>query len=234
MKPIIFIFISIFFMNCSNKQKEQVLLDERDMVIQMKKDTISDTVVFQKQDIFTVSEDSLFYELAEQMFIKNPRTLQILTDGNLTYYPFGVFKSIKDFQNKYSHFKEEKEFIKADTVYKFLYKESFIKVHYNGNVEVITDRLYGDELNIVSGRIVNKEIQLIEEVRVGISKNNLLQKFFSNEIMSMYDFSNVDTLINSSSADGIEQHYIFINDILKEIIMKSDYEGSANNAIKTK
>jgi len=218
------IFISILFLNCSNKQKEIAITDEQNI--------ISDTATFQKQDIFTVSKDLLKEGFIDDMyiFIENPHTLVVLTDNDLTYFPLGVFKNVEDFRKKYSHFKEEKQIIVRefdgfiDTAYKFLYKESFIKIHYKILNEFVCDRFYGEELNIVSGRITNKEIQLVGNICIGMSKNDLLKKFFSDGVLSMYDFSKVDILINSSSPGDIGQSYIFVNNILKEIIMESDYD----------
>ena len=179
-----------------------------------------------QRDVFTIPEDSLKYAFVGDisMFIENQHTLLILSDGKLTYHPFGQFQDVEHFWSKYSTFQEEKQFIETDTVYNFFYKESFVKIYFNKDTEDVSGRIYEDELNIVSGRIVNTEIQLIENVHVGMSKNDLLQKFFSNKTLSMYDFNNVDTLINSTSDGDIEQSYIFVNDTLKEIIMKSSYD----------
>ena len=204
-KQILIILFLIFSLNLFGQVEKKEYSDSAEVI-----------EIFQKQDIFTVSEDLLEeYEIS----IKNPHTLQVISDGTLTYHPFGYFEDIKNFRKKYSYFKETEQITETDTLYVFSYKESFIKVYFHNHIEIVSDRVYGKEVVVCSGKIINKEIQLVENVRVGISKNDVLKKFFTDKKLSMYDFSNVDTLITVSSTYDYQQIYVFVNDTLKEIII---------------
>jgi len=212
---IILLFSVLFITSCNNKQNNNA----QDTINQNETD-IFDTIVVQKQDIFTVSEDLLEeYEIS----IKNPNTLQILSDLSLTYYPFGFFEDINSFQKQYSYLKKSEQPIEINenpqmTVYEFLYKKSYIRVC-QCEEDIVADRVYEKQMCLVSSRIVDKEIQLVDSIHVDISKNNLLQKILNKKIMSMYDFSKVDTLITLSSTYDCKHIYVFINDTLKEIII---------------
>jgi hypothetical protein len=153
--------------------------------------------------------------------------LDIVSDGMLTYKIFGNDNNVSLLLNKYKIFHLDKEIISTDfrdepaIIYKLFYKKSFLKIYYNGYKETdMQDTVFS--YDIVSGHICNKEIIMTDNIYIGMQKEVFFNKIFNNS--SKYNFSEIDTLINSNEMGEINQYYVFEADTLKEIILKSDYD----------
>jgi hypothetical protein len=228
MKKIALFFVVLLSISCNNEARQkQAPVIEKDSINQVQYSVVvidnSGLKNIQKQNIYTIPQDSLKYGYIDgiPIFIFGVHTVYVLTDDILTYYLLGSFVSWNHFKNTHYYFEDNKQFVEdkeagiQDTIHEFTYKESFVKAFWHNN---------DNTLNIVSGQIINGEIKLVENIHVGMSKNNLLQKIFSPDTMLKFDFERVDTLINSATTSDIKQNYIFDNDTLKKIIIESDYD----------
>lgn len=130
-----------------------------------------------------------------------------ISQEEFLHQPFGFKENIESFSNnmqpkfktqkllrKNKHYPE-----KTDTIYQFIYKKSeifFYKTH------------LGQEF-LLAGKILNKQIQLTNNIKVGISKDNF-QSRFSNKL----DIES-DTL--EMIGDGTKYTFIFKKDELYRI-----------------
>jgi hypothetical protein len=144
-------------------------------------------------------------------------TMFVVTDGQMTDCPFQI-SNIQQFRQKYKYFIEDDIIIRndemnlIDTVNKFIYKDSFVKLYYNKEEQ---------NFDIVSALIKDMEIRIIYDIHVGLSKDEFFEKIFHES--SKYDFSDVNIFSNNDSRGEVEQNFIFEDDKLKIIEMKSAY-----------
>lgn len=100
-----------------------------------------------------------------------------------------------------------------DYIYTLTYKESFVKI-FSNRVSETND--------IISARILNSEIKMLNGLCVGMSKSS----FFEKTLGGYADVGKckANIFINSDEIGQIEQTFIFDNDMLKEVIIRSDYD----------
>jgi hypothetical protein len=109
---------------------------------------------------------------------KSTTTYSPLSQSEFLKSPFGFEENIANFQNiTKPKFKTEKVLRKnkhypekTDTIYKFKYKNSsifFYKTHLNQEFLLV-------------GKIINKQIQLKNGIRIGITKNDFIARFNKN------------------------------------------------------
>lgn len=155
-----------------------------------------------------------------QVFQKNP--LDVNTDGEFTYLLFGsVPNTVFGLQHRYCNmFTIEKQEITIkemnDTVMivnKLKYKNSFLKVYFNGATNTN---------DIVSGKIENMEIGMALGIHIGIPKKDFFNKIFAKG--SNVDFHALDTFRNMNGNGEIKQEFVFKADTLNKVILTSDYD----------
>ncbi|OJU35556.1 MAG: hypothetical protein BGN96_04835 [Bacteroidales bacterium 45-6] len=145
-------------------------------------------------------------------------TLQIVSTQKMLYFPFGIHSGIKDYLKELPLKISLKEKVRENMpVYFIEYNKSIIEV-------LLGEDPFGKNellVNIVKAEIMDNQINLFNNIQVGVSK-----QFFS-------DFFNLNKTLRSnqirvvefvSALSGIWYYYTFDeNDILKKIEIKSDY-----------
>jgi len=202
-------------LSCKSADKKQQTFIEKQHTVVEQPDLIKEI-----KNMSQLSEDEI-KELADgsrigPMTIYNTKdTLEVISEGELTNSLLGDDISDSGIQECYNNiFKIEHQIVdhelldKALQVSKFLYKDSFIKVHNDQN-----------QCWIVSGRIINKEIFMARNIQLGIPKKDFFNKIFKNA--SAFDFNSIDTFRNSDFMGDILQEFIFKADTLNRVIISS-------------
>jgi hypothetical protein len=152
-------------------------------------------------------------------------TLWITSTSDFLYFPFGLFKSISEFKKRFKlAWKQNIEEDRSDEiprynykVYKMIFKNSFVKLFKDDEK---------NEVEIVSGKIINPELLLTNQIKIGIDKKVFLLKFFNKTPETILDKINVVKL--ESGLLGMWHYYKFKDNILQEIIFKTDYLFNQN------
>lgn len=207
---------------CKPKREKEVIEDKKIQSVEaiMKVTTPQELIDFTeltKKELSELEHDS---KTGRMIIYDNSNILKMLTDGGITYYPFGKANDVEFIKQLYKNIfeiEEQKishEFSKeVQVVNKLSFGNSFLKLYYNSTTK---------RTDIVSGRIVDKQIGLNSGIRIGQSKKEFFKKIFLKS--DRYNFSLVDTVWNGNEPGDIQQVYIFKKGNLKEIIFKSDYD----------
>jgi len=146
--------------------------------------------------------------------------LEVTSEGELTNSLLGEDYSISGLQQHYNQvFNDNRQEIKDEEsgeiqiINKLFFKESFVKVYYNPIKK---------QDDIVSGKIVNKELFMVKNIQLGISKKDFFDKIFKDA--STFDFSTIDIFRNSDLMGDILQEFIFKADTLNQVILTSNYD----------
>ncbi len=167
--------------------------------------------------------DSLVYFSYDKKIISTELkwdTLNIITTNPFAYYPFGKHFSIEEFNNSLDSFnlEIEQKYPNNDTLldlrvlYNLTYKTSKIKV--------LTDP-ENKTIEIVSGKILDPEVELVNRFQVGMTKAVFIDSLFSKRPV---DFSKIKVVEIESGLMGIWHYYIFEQDTLKSILLDTDYQ----------
>jgi len=199
----------------SNDQKiDKDLIDEiiENKNVNLKIEDLKDVHFLTKDEINELEKES---KIGNMIIFKIGMTMSIASDGELTYYLLGY--NLSDYSIQY-RFKQifslnhqeikDDDFSESKKISKFVFNQSFLKIC--------------NQTDIVSGRIKDKEVFMPLNIYIGISKKNFFEKIFNNS--NQYDFSIVDTFSNGNEIGDIIQDFIFKNDTLKEVVIKSDYD----------
>lgn len=125
-------------------------------------------------------------------------------EGNDTFFekPFGFEPNISNFKNSDNpEFKKKIFVIKrypSDTIYKFIYKKSYILINKSRNGETY-----------IGGIVKDKKFPLHKDIELGMSKKDLKLKFHQNLKQ------NNDTLSLYNKNYGNSYDFIFKNDKLE-------------------
>jgi hypothetical protein len=142
----------------------------------------------------------------------NSDTLVSISDGDLTWRPFGVDLRERDLQSAYGNIFDVRtlQVRSNDTIIIFTYDKSFIKIKRN-----LKPRL-------LSARIANAEIEVIYDIKIGMKKKEFFSKIFDNPNHTFLGrikvFQNFDP-----PGEVIDQTFIFTDSALTEIIFKNPY-----------
>jgi hypothetical protein len=173
--------------------------------------------------IATIPIDSLFDNTSDSGLITvefHLDTLKMVSTSPTTYYPFGKFSSIKELLDRYP-------FLKVETEGRFPYKDSTMLqdtlyiLSSNGNQLKLLLEPELKIVQIVSGKIINREISQINDVSVGMSIIDFIHTYFSR-LPEGYEKINVIEI--ESALSGIWHYYNFNQDTLSKIIYISDYQ----------
>jgi len=147
-------------------------------------------------------------------------TLNIVTTNQFAYYPFGKYFSIEEFNNYLNSFNldVEQQYPNNDTLldlrvlYNLSYRDTKIKVLSDPENKTI---------EIVSGKILDPELELVNGFQVGMTKAEFIDSLFSKKPA---DFSKIKVVEIESGLMGIWHYYIFEQDTLKSILLDTDYQ----------
>lgn len=198
MKAVFIIFIMMLFWGCSQKKEH-------------KQNTFTEAVTDSVKDNTDLVYGIQIHEMTDDCIL-------ITSNGLLTYSLLANDPTLDKLQMVYENIfnvrKEETTRLgEIDYIYTLTYKDSFVKIFLN--------RITGTN-DIVSARILNSDIKMLNGLYVGMSKSS-----FFKEILGGYvDVKRciADIFINSDEIGQIEQTFVFDNDVLKEVIIRSDYD----------
>ncbi len=147
-------------------------------------------------------------------------TLNIVTTNQFAYYPFGKYFSIEEFNNSLKSFilGVEQQYPYNDTLldlrvlYNLTYKDSKIKVLSDPDNKTI---------EIVSGKILDPEVEFVNGFQVGMTKAAFIDSLFS---INPVDFPKIKVVEIESGLMGIWHYYKFEQDTLKSILLDTDYQ----------
>jgi hypothetical protein len=170
-----------------------------------------------------IPTDSLVYFSYDKKVISielNWDTLSMVTTNQFAYYPFGKYFSIEEFNNSLKSFSlgVEQQYPYNDTLldlrvlYNLTYRDSKIKVLSDPENKTI---------EIVSGKILDPEAELVNGFQVGMTKAAFIDSLFSKKPV---DFSKIKVVEIESGLLGIWQYYKFEQDTLKSILLDTDYQ----------
>lgn len=150
-------------------------------------------------------------------------TLCIVSTSPFLYYPLGVYNSIDNFSKNYGLTMDEKteyDYSYNDSttdktvIYRLSFGNSFIKF------------LKDDEKNkleIVSGKVKNKEIYLTNGITIRINiSNNFIKKFITDINSDQIKSINIVKMV--SGLTGIWHYYFFKGDTLNYFYFDTDYQ----------
>ena len=152
-------------------------------------------------------------EIAEVLF--NEDTLKIVTGITHLYYPFGKHSDIKDIEKSILN-----SSVKNIHLINFQAQDSTAITQITTPLSVIKF-FYDDEQlrqEIVSADIRDSNFHFLNNIRIGMSKDELLKILFSKP-----PAVTVNTIKLISGLDGIKHYYLFKDDKLTEIKMVTDY-----------
>jgi len=141
-------------------------------------------------------------------------TLLIASTNNYLYYPFGKFKKLNGFIDKYFSSVE----VSVDSI-QGTFKQ-YIITKDNCKIDIIENDDTG-YLEVVSAQLFGDCITFVNNIKVGMNKSKFFELFFN-------DYSNelneISVVLIESGLEGIWHYYIFFNNVLTDIYIKSDYQ----------
>jgi len=199
-RQITLILIITIFISCSNKKQH-----------------IQDTLKIQTDSLDKYAKKE--FRLID--FKINDDTLKLISSSDFLDYPFGKYLKTVNFK-KALPLLTKMELNKTDKdICKFIYKSSYIKTFLSKS----EDELSKKTVWIVYAKIKDKEIALINGIKLEISKKEFLSKFF-DQIPD--DISKINVIELIRGLDGVWQYYDFKEDKLIEIHFDSDYTIDKN------
>ena len=197
-KQILFYFLLIISFGCSSRPGKNSIPE---------KVTVTDSLVY-----FSYDNELISTKL-------NGDTLNIVTTNQFAYYPFGKYFSIEEFNNSLKSFnlEIEQQYPNNDTLsdlrvlYNLTYKDSKIKV--------LSDQ-ENETIEIVSGKILDAEVELVNGFQVGMTKVAFIDCLFTKKPVDFYIIKVVEI---ESGLLGIWHYYKFEQDTLKAILLDTDY-----------
>jgi hypothetical protein len=195
-----FMFLIIGCNEQAEKMKDYTISENRDSIANSNNKTIEDNIINNKIGIIKLN-------------VRND-TLEIISDQKLTWKPLGELLVSKLQENNKNIFKvnESIEIAPIDNqkvkFYKLIYNNSFIKVQEEK----------GDN-ELVSARILDSEINLVYDIKIGMSKKEFLRKIFVDpDFESLKEINVIKNF--DPPGDTIDETFIFKGDTLSEIILQ--------------
>lgn len=170
-------------------------------------------------DTFTINDFELY-----NTHIKGD-SLEIDGSSTFIFLPFGEFNNVSSFSAKYKNLKFEasSSSVYEDASYtidlfRFSSKNSYVKFLLDRVSDLAEDPT--ERLEIVYAKIVDDEIPLAYNIKVGMTRVEFLKK-----ITTKIDSLNLESInVYELMVDGIWHYYTFKNDILTSIILDTDYQ----------
>jgi hypothetical protein len=138
-------------------------------------------------------------------------TLTLISTSDFLYYPFGVFNDVNALKKEYPklfNYKNEFPYLSSG--------DSYVKFFFNDDKR---------RLETVYARIINPEIRLRNGIVTGMSKDEVLTKFFNSKPDNTDDLK---VLKLESGLLGMWHYYTFDKNVLKSIYFDTDYQLDKN------
>jgi hypothetical protein len=145
-------------------------------------------------------------------------TLFIVSTNMELYYPFGTYSNFDGFCSKYLNKGNRR--CKIDSIQNIF---KVIRVQNELSKVELIENTESNKLEILSANINDSSFELINGIKVGIKKTDVLLKFFTNV---PEDLKEMPVIMLESGLEGIWYYYIFSQDTLTKIIVKTDYNLS--------
>lgn len=169
-------------------------------------DSLKDNWTLSKSEIIEIRED----------------TLVIVSTDDFLYYPFGKIQEIDLLNERLLnlHPKIISSENRKDLVYSYKGNElQFLKF-----TDISDDNIEFDPENefiqVFSVNIVNDGIALDHNIKAGMNRHKLLNIM---NVSDSYNFNDIKIIELVSGLTGIWHYYVFDEDVLSEIIIKTDY-----------
>lgn len=166
--------------------------------------TYSSGQVVGMSDIKSKARESL--ELNAYTFTGD--TLKLVASTKFLYYPFGEFHHVKELKKVFVH----TQYKEKDGLPYVFNTNSYIKFFYD------TDK---DSFELVYGKITNPNFEMTNGIKVGMTKKELFNTYFTTTIDKM---DSIKVLTVESALVGIWHYYTFENNILVSICLDTDYQ----------
>jgi hypothetical protein len=138
-------------------------------------------------------------------------TLTLISTSDFLYYPFGIFKDNKALKKKYPNLFN----LKNGLPY-LIFEDSYVKFLFDDDKK---------RLETVYAKIISPEIQLRNGIVTGMSKLEVLTRFFDSKPDNTYGLK---VLTLESGLLGMWHYYTFDNDVLTSILFDTDYQLDKN------
>jgi hypothetical protein len=142
-------------------------------------------------------------------------TLFIVSTNVELYYPFGTYSNFDGFYSEYL-IKGNRR-CKIDSIQKVF---KVIRIQNELSKIELIENTETNKLEILSANINDSSFGFINGIKVGIKKPDVILKFFTNE---SEDLKEIPVIKVESGLEGIWYYYIFSQDTLAKIIVKTDY-----------
>ncbi len=198
-KQILLFFVLIISFGCGSKPEKGSVPE---------KVTVTDSLVYFSYDKKIISTELKW------------DTLYVITTNPFAYYPFGKYFSIEEFNTSLASFnlEIEKQYPNNDTLLDL--RVLYILTYKSSKIKVLTDP-ENKTVEIVSGKIHDPEVELVNGFQVGMTKAAFIDSLFSKRPV---DFSKIKVVGIESGLMGIWHYYKFEQDTLKSILLDTDYQ----------
>ncbi|NEM96065.1 hypothetical protein [Pontibacter burrus] len=156
----------------------------------------------------------------------SPDTFKLVSQSQYFYYPFGKFSTPEDLKSHYSNrfsFVDETSPLYSDgseviTLYRLKMDKGFVKFLHTTQ----EDDSENNDIAIVSAKITEPSIQMINGLKVGLTRNEVREILFSKgEPHNLRSYNNITI---ETASTGVWVHLNFENDRLKRILVDTDYQ----------
>lgn len=211
------VFVLVIIISCTNKNRRlsDITSDAVNHINMINKDTI--------QSIYTdFALDGVVNITMEH------DTLKIAATSKFPAYPFGEYETITEFSNAVKSFfnlaSEELAYPYNDSIVNYIWRysrgKSYIKALDNSTFN--EEELIDVYIELVSGKIYDENIVLVNGIKLGMSKKQILNLFLGNASMD-YITNDINVIELISAFLSFRHYYIFEEDQLKTIFFDSDY-----------
>lgn len=203
--------VTIFIASCNNNNQVTTFSGEQNYV------KVQERVVSEREK--NIELDSLQKVIKEdsdviETYMKDD-TLNIVSTNPFLYYPFGKTNRMVDIIQKNNFFRSVREYNKNDStieLYRMTYNHSFIKFYKDDEKKAF---------EIVCGKLNDEGVNLLNDIRIGMNKKDLIKKFFKEASEDQIKNANVIKII--SGLEGIWHIYVFKRNKLVSIYLYTDY-----------
>lgn len=142
-------------------------------------------------------------------------TLLIVSTEEILYYPFGQYRSFKDFQSSQPIQDNSYSIDSIETEFKVITLKSV-----NNFLKLLASKESGN-LEIINAEIKDNNLMFSNGVKIGISQKEFLSIFFYSVPDELEKVSVIEL---ESGLTGIRHYYSFSKNKLKRISLISDYQ----------
>lgn len=183
---------------------------------QNNENTNTNTNIETESSITTDTLMELIQEDSEIIEIKLTKdTLLMVSTNDILYYPYGEYTLFEDFQLSYPTIKENN--YKIDSVGG---KIKIINLKSKNNLLKFIESEETNKLELLSANINDIDLVFNNGIKIGMYQKDFLLIFFTQVPKELEEVSIIEL---ESGLTGIWHYYIFSENILKNITIKTDY-----------